>query len=73
MVNRIGGVDKFDKQSRKRPDMATNIIIVPVSMLFYHMTNYKIIYRTLNSLSTNNMLSTTTADVHGTLADTIEK
>ena len=73
MANRIGRVDKLGKQNRKQPEMSTNIIKFPVSISLCHNTDDKYIYMTLNSSSTDTMLSTTTFSVHEKPAYIIEK
>ena len=57
MANRIGRFHKLGKHNRKRPDMTTNIFTVPVSILFCYNTDDINIDMTINSTSTNTILS----------------
>ena len=73
MANRISRVYELGKKNRNRSDMNNNVFIVTVSIPFCYNTYDKNIGITLNSSSTNTLLSTTSADIHEKPADSIEK
>ena len=60
-------------QNRKRPEITTNLLKVPVSINFCHNTDDKNIDMKLKSSCTNTMFYTTTAAVYEKPADKIEK